>query len=257
MNNIHPTAIIDPAAELGDNISIGPYCIVGAGVKLGDGVRLVGHCVVDGDTTVGAGCEIHPFARIGGLTQDLKYKNTNKTYAEIGENTVLREYVTINRGTRDGEVTRVGSNTLLMAYCHVAHGCNIGNGVIVSNGTQFAGEVMVEDKATVSGLIGVHQFCRNGTLSMTGSRTVSQDIPPYMLVQGFDSIVTGINVVGLTRRGFSEECRRLLHQAYRFLYHEKMNFGAACEKIESELPHTPELVHLVEFYRTTKRGVVR
>ncbi len=257
MRAIHPTALVAPEAELGDAVEIGPYCVVGPRVRLGAGTRLIGHVVVDGCTTLGEGCEVHPFARLGGKTQDLKYAG-GTTYVAIGDRTVLRECVTVNSGTRDGEVTRVGSDCLLMAYCHVAHGCVLGNGVIVSNGTQFAGEVVVEDRATMSGLIVVHQFCRVGTLCMVGGcAKITQDVPPYMLVDGPGAVVHGVNVVGLTRRGFSEEVRLALKRAYRLLYRSEIGVGEALSRIEAELPDLPELRHLVHFFRTTSRGVIR
>ena len=256
MSLIHPTAVVDPAAVIGENVDIGPLCVVGPRVKLGDGTRLVAHVVVDGCTTVGAECEIHPFARIGGPTQDLKYIGGD-TFVEIGDRTVLRECVTINCGTREGEVTKVGNGTLLMAYCHVAHGCSIGNDVIVSNASQFAGEVVVEDRATVSGLMGAHQFTRIGTMAMVSTSRLMLDAPPYMITQGAEAQVTGINLVGLTRRGFTEETRETLKRAYKMLYRSEMNFGDAVKKIEDELPSIPEIRHLVEFYRTSSRGVTR
>lgn len=260
MNKIHATAIIDTNAILGEEVEIGPYCVIGPNVKIGDGVRLFSHVVLDGYTTLGNRCEVHPFARIGGATQDLKYVG-GKTYVEVGDETVLREYVTINCGTRDGEVTKVGAKTLLMGYCHVAHGCNIGNEVIVSNNTQFAGEVMVEDRAVISGMMGVHQFCRIGTLAMVSCARLSQDAPPYMITQGTDTsahvAVCGINQVGLTRRGYSEETRTVLKQAYKLLCRSEMNVSDALAKIEETLPAIPEIHHLVNFYRSSSRGVIR
>lgn len=259
MSDIHSTAVIAPGAEIGDDVTIGPYCVIGPDAKIGNGVVLFSHVVVDGHTTVGKGCRIHPFARIGGPTQDLKY-NGGTTYVEIGEDTVLRECVTVNCGTRDGEVTKVGSGCLLMAYCHVAHGCNLGNGIIVSNGTQFAGEVTIEDKATISGLVAVHQFVRIGTMCMVGGALkVAQDIPPYMTVDGVDgrARAVGINNVGLTRRGFSEETRNALRQAHRMICHSDMNVSDSLARVEAELPDIPEIRHLVDFFRTTKRGVIR
>ena len=257
MKKIHETSMVAPEAELGDGVEIGPFCIVGPHVRLGSGTRLLGHVVVDGNTTLGEACEVHPFARLGGKTQDLKYSG-GTTYAEIGDRTVLRECVTVNCGTKDGEVTRVGADCLLMAYCHVAHGCVLGNGVIVSNGTQFAGEVMVEDRATLSGLIVVHQFCRIGTMSMVGGcAKITQDVPPYMLVDSPGAVVHGVNTVGLTRRGFGEETRGALKQAYKLLYRSEIHVGEALARIESELPDLPEIRHLVGFYRSTSRGVIR
>ena len=257
--SIHPLACIDPKAQLGENVEIGPFCVVGPDVRIGDGTHLVSNVVVDGHTTLGRDCIVHPHARIGGQTQDLKYAG-GTTYVEVGDRTVLRECVSVNCGTRDGEVTRIGSNCLLMAYCHAAHGVEIGDGVIVSNGTQFAGEVKIEDKAVISGLVGVHQFVRIGTMCMVGGvQKISQDVPPYMLIDTLEgrSAVVGINKVGLERRGVPEESRMALRQAHRLLCRSGLNVSDALARIEAELPPLPEIRHLVEFYRTTQRGVLR
>ncbi len=257
--SIHPLACIDPKAQLGENVEIGPFCVVGPDVRIGDGTHLVSNVVVDGHTTLGRDCIVHPHARIGGQTQDLKYAG-GTTYVEVGDRTVLRECVSVNCGTRDGEVTRIGSDCLLMAYCHAAHGVEIGDGVIVSNGTQFAGEVKIEDKAVISGLVGVHQFVRIGTMCMVGGvQKISQDVPPYMLIDTLEgrSAVVGINKVGLERRGVPEESRMALRQAHRLLCRSGLNVSDALARIEAELPPLPEIRHLVEFYRTTQRGVLR
>ena len=256
--SIHPLACIDPKAQLGENVEIGPFCVVGPDVRIGDGTQLVSNVVVDGHTTLGRDCIVHPHARIGGKTQDLKYAG-GTTYVEVGDRTVLRECVSVNCGTRDGEVTRIGSDCLLMAYCHAAHGVEIGNGVIVSNGTQFAGEVKIEDKAVISGLVGVHQFVRIGTMCMIGGvQKITQDVPPYMLVDSLNgrATVVGINKVGLERRGVPEESRQALRQAHRLLCRSGLNVSEALARIEAELPPLPEILHLVEFFRTTQRGVM-
>jgi UDP-N-acetylglucosamine acyltransferase len=256
--SIHPLACIDPKAQLGENVEIGPFCVVGPDARIGDGTQLVSNVVVDGHTTLGRDCIVHPHARIGGKTQDLKYAG-GTTYVEVGDRTVLRECVSVNCGTRDGEVTRIGSDCLLMAYCHAAHGVEIGNGVIVSNGTQFAGEVKIEDKAVISGLVGVHQFVRIGTMCMIGGvQKITQDVPPYMLVDSLNgrATVVGINKVGLERRGVPEESRQALRQAHRLLCRSGLNVSEALARIEAELPPLPEILHLVEFFRTTQRGVM-
>ena len=257
---IHPLSVVDPKAQLGENVEIGPFCVVGPDARIGDGTRLISNAFVDGHTTLGRDCVVHPHARLGGPTQDLKY-NGGTTYVEIGDRTVLRECVTVNCGTRDGEVTRIGSDCLIMAYCHAAHGVVLGNGVIVSNATQFAGEVMVEDKAVISGLVGFHQFVRVGTMAMVGGTLkITQDVPPYMIIEGDagrGTFVAGINKVGLERRGVPEETRTVLQKAHRLLCRSGLNVSAALERIDAELPQIPEILHLTEFYRTTKRGVIR
>ena len=257
MSEIHSTAVIEAGAQIGDDVEIGPYAVIGPHVVIGNGCRIFGHAMISGHTTLGAGCEVHPFAHIGGKTQDLKFDG-GTTYVRIGERTVLREYVTINCGTTDGEVTQVGDDCLIMAYCHVAHGCVLGNHVIVSNGTHFAGEVTVEDHATISGLCGVHQFCRIGCHCMVGMSTmVTQDIAPYLITGGNPASSHGVNVVGLTRRGFSEETRTALKNAHKIICRSGLNVTEALASVESTLPDLPEVRHLVEFFRTTKRGVIR
>ncbi len=257
MSTLHPTAVIDPGAEIAEAVEIGPFCVVGPQVRIGAGTRLIAHVVVDGRTTLGAGCLVHPFARIGGQSQDLKYTG-GPTYVSVGDRTVVRECVTINAATKEDTATRVGSDCFLMAYSHVAHGVVVGNHVIVTNGSQFAGDVQVEDFAIVSGLVAVHQFCRIGAHAMVGGlQKLTQDVPPYMLVDGPEPRIRGINVVGLTRRGFNEPTRAALKQSYRLLCRSGLHIGQALARIETDLPDLPELRHLVEFYRTSSRGVLR
>ena len=255
MTNIHPSAIIHPDARISDGVAIGPFCVIGQHVQLGAGTVLQSHVVVDGHTTIGRECQLFPFACIGMKTQDLKYAG-GTTYAEIGDQTVLREFATVHTGTKDGEVTRIGRKCLIMAYCHVAHGCVVGNEVIMSNSSQLAGEVQVEDFAIIAGMTGIHQFCRIGTLAMIGGATkVRQDCPPYMITDGETATVIGPNIVGMQRRGISQETRSALKEAYRLLYREKLNRSQALERIKYEVPDFPEVRHLVEFYQQSTRGV--
>lgn len=257
MSKIHPTAVVSDGAQIGSDIEIGPYAVIGPNVVLGDGCKIFGHAMVSGHTRLGAECEVHPFAHIGGKTQDLKYDG-GKTFVDIGARTEMREYVTVHSGTKDGETTKIGEGCLLMAYCHVAHGCVFGNHIIVSNGTHFSGEVQVGDYATISGLCGVHQFCRVGCHSMVGVGTiVLQDIAPYMITSETPATIRGVNIVGLTRRGFSEEIRTVLRSAYKLLCRSGLNVSDALAEIEAKLPAIPEIVHLTEFFRTTKRGVIK
>lgn len=258
MTTIHPTAIVDPAAKLGDGVEIGPYAIVGPGVTLGAGTVVQAHAVVDGDTTLGENCQVFSFAHIGGKTQDLKFKEGNRTFVKVGDRTVLREYVTINCGTKDGESTIVGDDCLIMAYCHLAHGVVFGNHVIVSNATQFAGEVTVGDWAVISGLVGVHQFVRIGAHAMIGGASViKQDAAPYFITDGAPASCCGVNVVGLGRRGFAKETIEALRAAYKLLCHSGLNVTAALARIEAELPARPEIKALADFYRSSQRGVIR
>ncbi|MGI6495470.1 MAG: acyl-ACP--UDP-N-acetylglucosamine O-acyltransferase [Kiritimatiellia bacterium] len=258
MTQIHPTAIVSPGAQIGEGVEIGPYCTIGENVVIGDGTRLISHVVIDGHTTLGKNCNIFPFACLGMQTQDLKYRG-GTTYAIIGDNTTLRECVTVNTGTRDGEATKIGNRCHIMAYCHISHGTVLGNEVIMSNTTQLAGETIVEDRAVISGLVGVHQFCRIGSLAMIGGGTaVSQDCPPYMITtgSGSEAAVRGLNTVGLRRHNVPQETRSALKQAYRLLYREGLNHSQACARIQSDLPDLPEIRHLLEFYASSQRGVL-
>ncbi|MBI9021268.1 MAG: acyl-ACP--UDP-N-acetylglucosamine O-acyltransferase, partial [Verrucomicrobia bacterium] len=236
MSEIHSTAIVEKGAVLGEGIKLGAYCVVGPNVKIGAGTELMSHAVVDGYTTIGSQCVIHPFARIGGPTQDLKYKG-GAPGVIVGDRTVLRECVTINAGTHDGEMTEVGSDCLLMAYSHVAHACKIGNGVIIANGTQLAGDVIVEDFAIIEGLCGVVQFRRIGKMAFLGGYTkATKDVPPFMIADGLDIEIRGFNKIGMERRGISEESRAAIKEAYRILYRQKAPLAEALEKIETEVP---------------------
>jgi UDP-N-acetylglucosamine acyltransferase len=258
MATIHPTAIVDAKAELAADVEVGPYAIVGPDVRIGEGVVLQAHAYVAGHTTIGKKCDVFPFACVGMKTQDLKYKEGDVTYVEIGDGTVLREFSTVHLGTKPGEVTRVGEGCLIMAYCHVAHGCKIGNDVIMSNGATLAGEVTVEDHAIIGGMTGIHQFCRVGMYAMVGGAAkVRQDCPPYMLTESIagETRVAGPNIVGLQRRGFSAEVRAALKEAYRLLYREGLNRSQAMERIKYEIESLPEIQRLVQFYAESQRGV--
>lgn len=252
---IHPTAIIKEGAILDPSVEVGPYAIIGENVKIGAGTVVQAHAFIDGHTTIGANCKIFPFACVGMPTQDLKFDG-GITYAEIGDGTTLREFSTVHLGTRDGEVTKVGKNCLIMAYCHIAHGCEVGNDVIMSNSAMLAGEVKVEDKAVISGMLGVHQFVRIGTMSMTGASRVAQDVPPYMIVGREPAQTVGINLVGLQRRGVSAEAIAALKKAFKIIWHEGLNRSEAIAKVRAEIQGCAEVDHLVEFIEQSKRGVL-
>lgn len=258
MAMIHPTAIVDAKAQLDADVEVGPYAIVGPDVKIGAGTVVQAHAYISGHTTLGKRCEIFPFACVGMKTQDLKFQAGDITYVEVGDQTVLREFSTVHLGTKPGEVTRIGSRCLIMAYCHVAHGCSVGNDVIMSNAATLAGEVVVEDFAIIGGMSGVHQFCRIGTHAMVGGAAkIRQDCPPYMVTEstGPDTRVLGPNIVGLQRRGFSEEVRSALKEAYKLIYREGLNRSQALERIKYEIAEIPEVKNLVDFYASSKRGV--
>ncbi len=255
---IHQTAIVDPQASLADDVEVGPLAIIGPHVKIGAGTIVQANAYISGHTTIGQKCEIFPFACVGMKTQDLKYVAGDITYAEIGDGTVLREFSTVHLGTKPGEVTKVGRNCLIMAYCHVAHGCELGDGVIMSNLATLAGEVKVANHAIIGGLAGIHQFCRIGEYAMVaGGSRVRQDCPPYMIIDASaeEARVLGPNVVGLQRSGFPSEVRSALKDAFKLLYREGLNRSQAIERIKYEVPDIPEVQHLVRFYQESQRGV--
>jgi UDP-N-acetylglucosamine acyltransferase len=257
MSDIHSTAIVEDGAVLGEGVKLGAYSVVGSNAKIGDGAELMAHAVVDGYTTIGKECVIHPFARIGGKTQDLKYKG-GAPGVIVGDRTVMRECVTINAGTHDGEMTEVGSDCLLMAYSHIAHACKIGNEVIIANGTQLAGDVIVEDFAIIEGLCGAVQFRRIGKMAFLGAYTkATKDVPPFMIADGLDIKIRGINKIGMERRGVSEESRAAIKEAYRILYRKKIPLAEAIEQIQNKVPSTPEVNYLLDFIQTSKIGIVR
>jgi UDP-N-acetylglucosamine acyltransferase len=252
---IHPTAIIHPKAQLGSGCEIGPYCVIGENVALGDGCKLHSHIVIDGHTKLGRENEIFPFASIGLKTQDLKWKG-GVTRTEIGDGNTFREYVTIHSATGDSEVTRVGSHNSILAYCHIAHNCTLGDHIIMSNVATLAGHVTVEDHAVIGGLAAVHQFCRIGKMSMIGGCSkIVQDVPPFMIVDGNPGETRTINKVGMERHGVSEEAQNALRQAYKILFREGLTIPNALVKIEQELPKLPEVLHLLNFVRTSERGI--
>lgn len=254
---IHPTAIINDGAVIGENVKIGPYCVIGSDVTIGDGSELISHVVVDGYTFVGSHCTLHPFARIGGQTQDLKFKG-GKPGVKIGDRTVIREYVTVNAATNDGEFTTVGSDCLIMAYCHVAHCCQVGNRVIMANLAQLSGHVIVEDMATIEGSVGVVQFCRIGTMAFIGGGSVvRKDVPPYMIGVGSPFEIRSTNKIGMERRGVSEGSRKQLKEAFRLLYRKELSVTQALEEIEKTLEQTEEVTHLVEFIKNSQTGITR
>lgn len=251
---IHSTAVIHPKAVLGDACEIGPYCVIGEHVVLGKACKLHSHVVIDGHTKLGDENEIFPFASIGLKTQDLKWKG-GVTRTEIGDHNTFREYVTVHSATGDGEITSVGSHNHILAYCHLAHNVTLGNHVILSNNATLAGHVTVEDYAVIS-ISPVHQFCRVGKMSMIGGCSkVVQDVPPFMLADGNPAETRTINKVGLERNGVSEEAQTALRHAYKILFREGLTISNALVKIEAELPPLAEIQYLVNFVKTSKRGI--
>ena len=258
---VHPSAIVHPKARLADGVSIGPYAVIGESVSIGPRTKVGAHCVIDGRTTIGADCHFFTGAVIGSIPQDLKYRG-EETVLVIGDRNKVREYVTVNPGTEGGGgKTVIGSDCLLMAYAHVAHDCLLGDHVVLANSVALAGHITIEDRAVVGGLVGVHQFVRIGTLAIVGGCSrVIQDVPPYSTCVGYPARVYGLNSEGLRRAGVSNEVKDRLHHAFRVLFHSKLSMSHALEQLSASTEsasHGPELQHLLNFIRRSKRGVCR
>lgn len=254
---IHETAIVDPSARLSNGVEIGPYAIVGPDVRIGANSRIGPRVLIEKDTTVGGNCRIANGAVLGTDPQDLKYEG-ERTFLEVGDRTVIREFATLNRGTAASGRTVVGSDCLLMAYCHIAHDCELGNHVIVSNATNMAGHVTIEDWAIISGLVAIHQFVRVGAHAFVGGGSrIPQDVPPYCRVAGNPSPkLYGLNTVGLERRGFSADVRGRLKKAYRILFQSKLNLSQAIARVEGDPALLdPEVGYFIDFIRKSKRGI--
>jgi UDP-N-acetylglucosamine acyltransferase len=257
MSGVHQTAVISEGAQIGDNVSIGPYTVIGPEVVIRDGADIRSHVVIEGCTTIGEKCIIFPFACIGSQTQDLKYRG-GRSRVTIGAGTTLREYVTVNSGTHEGEHTQVGEGCHIMAYCHVAHACRVGNGVIMANGATLAGDVLVEDQAVIGGLSGVHQFCRIGRMCMVGGCSkVVKDLAPFTMVDGNPASVRGLNTIGLERRGVSEDDRKRLKDAYKIVYRRGLPVKEALGIVRKTVPSSDVVDHFVTFIEASDRGVLK
>jgi len=256
--SIHATAIIHRDSELASDVSVGPYSIIESEVEIGSGTKIGPHVVIKPYTTIGNGCRIYQFASIGEIPQDLKFKG-EKSYLVIGNNNQIREYVTLNRGTEGGGgVTRIGNNNLIMAYAHVAHDCSIGNHAILANAATLAGHITVEDYAFIGGLVAIHQFVRVGEHAYIGGKSaVTLDIPPFMLASGDRAALHGLNITGLSRRGFPEETVQALKKAYRILFRSGLRLAEAVDKVREELSGVPEILRLIDFLNTSERGITR
>ncbi len=257
MPSIHPTALVDPNAELGEGVQVGPYAIIESGVRIGAGTEIGPHAFIGSGTKLGQKCRIFQGAILGTVPQDLKFRG-ERSELHIGDGTTVREYATLNRGTGENGVTRVGSDCLLMAYVHIAHDCDIGDHVILANAVNLAGHVHIEDWVSIGGMTPVHQFARIGCHSFIGGGyRVPKDIPPYILATGEPLQYAGLNVVGLQRRGFSSETLRLLKRAYRLIYRSGKNVSQALAQMERDLEMTDEVRHVYEFIKGSERGIMR
>jgi len=255
-STVHSTAIVDPNAHLGNNIEIGAYTVIEDDVQIGDDCVLGHHVVIASGTRIGNGVKIFSGAVIGNPPQDLKYKG-EPTIVEIGDMTVIRECVTVNRGTNETKQTKVGKNCLLMAYSHVAHDCVLGDGIILANSVNLAGHVTIHDHVIIGGLTGVHQFVTLGSHSMIGALfRVSKDVPPYVLAGGQPLSYERLNLIGLRRRGFSPNTIQAIADTYHIIYRSKMNVSQALQKLESMDGKIPEIENIIEFIQKSKRGII-
>lgn len=258
MANIHPTAIVADGAQIADDAVIGPYCVISAEAVIGSGTELTSHVVIEGNTSLGENNKVSPFAVLGGMTQDLKFKG-GKPGVKIGNHNTIREYVTINAATNDDDYTTVGDHCHILAYSHIAHCCHVGNGVVIVNACQIAGHVIIEDYATIEGSVGIVQFMRVGTMAYIGAMSkITKDVPPYMIGHGDPIEVRSFNRIGMERRGVSEEGRKAVKEAYRILYRQEgLNASDALDKIEAEVEQTDEIKHLLAFCRASEKGIAR
>lgn len=256
--SIHPTAVIEESVFMEEGVSVGPYAVLRGNLKIGKNSSIAAHAVIEGHTSIGPNCRIGIGAVIGNPPQDLKYAGED-TRVEIGENTVIREYVTVNRGTTARMKTSIGSGVLLMSYVHIAHDCIVGDGAILANCATLAGHVTVEEGAIIGGLTPVHQFARVGAFSIIGGGTrISKDVVPFSKIAGNPARMAGLNMIGLRRRGFSEEERNALAKAYRTLFRSKMNTTQALEALEADSSISSENVRrLIHFIRSSSRGICK
>ena len=255
---IHPSAIISPGASLSEDVEIGPFAVIGPHVRIGRGSRIGAHCVIDGWTDIGEDNRIFPMAAVGGVPQDLKYRG-EETWLRIGKGNIIREFTTLQPGTVTGiGETVIGDNNLFMAYCHVAHDCIVGNRVIMANGATLAGHVAVEDHVILGGLSAVHQFTRVGESAMlAGGALAGQDVLPFTVASGNRARSTGLNIVGLKRRGFSSELITAIKRAYRIILRSGLKLEEALARVATDVPSSPEIEHLVAFATQSERGLCR
>lgn len=257
MKKIHPTAIVSKIAEIGEDVEIGPYAIINEDVKIDSGTKIFSHVLIDSGTRIGKNCQIYQGAVLGGEPQDLKFAG-EKTNLRIGDNTIIREYAVISRGTKQRGETTVGNNCFLMAYAHVAHDCIIGNNVILANAVNLAGHVEIQEFAIIGGVVPVHQFVRIGAHSIIGGGfRVPMDVCPYMLAAGYPLKIYGVNKIGLQRRGFSPPTIGILEKVYKILFRSKFNTSQALKKIRSDFEMIPEVQNILEFIEKSDRGIVK
>lgn len=254
---IHPTAIVSPKAHIADGVSIHPYAIIEDDVTIGEGTFIDAHVLIANGARIGKNCKIHKGAVVSTPPQDLSYNNEPTTF-ELGDNSTIREFCTLNRGTKKQHFkSSVGSNCLLMAYTHVAHDCIIGNNVIIANSVQMAGHVTIDDYAIIGGLTAIHQFVNIGPYTMVGGHfRIPKDIPPYIMAGGWPVTFERLNIIGLRRRGFSPEAIDAINTAYRILYLSKLNVSQGIQKIKDSMEIIPEIQRIIDFVAKSKRGII-
>jgi UDP-N-acetylglucosamine acyltransferase len=254
---IHPNTYIDPRAKIASNVKIDPFSVIHGNVVIGEGTWIGSNVTIMENTIIGKNCRVFPGAVLGAIPQDLKFDNENTT-VEIGDNTTIREFVTINRGTKDKWKTQIGSHCLIMAYCHIAHDCNVGNHVIMSNSVQMAGHVEVGDYTVIGGTSAVHQFVKLGQHAFVGGGSlVSKDVPPFVKAGRMPLSYAGVNSVGLKRRGFTTEKINNILEIYRILFNKSMNTSQALDYLEEEFAVTDERDEIINFIRESGRGIIK
>ena len=255
---IHPTAMVSSKAKIGADVSIGPYAIIADDVTIGDRTVIGPHAVIDPYVEIGRDCHVFQFASVGAIPQSLKFKG-ELTWTRIGDRCIIREFVTINRGTQEGGgVTKIGDDCLLMAYAHIAHDCILGDRVVMANNATLAGHVTIGNFATVGGLTAVHQFVRIGDYAFVGGKTVVvKDITPYVLASGDRATLHGLNLVGLKRQEFTPEVLKQLKKAYRIIFRIGLTLNEAIERVAAEVEITPEVKTFIDFIKSSERGITR
>lgn len=252
--SIHSTALVDPTAELGENVSIGPFCVIGRNVRIGQGTSLESHVVVEPFTTLGDECQIRQSVVLGGPPQDHKYRG-ERTFLHIGSRNIIREFSTIHRATGEDQATRIGDDNMIMAYCHIGHNSELGSGIIMANMVGISGHCLVEDRVVFGGIVGIHQFVRIGKFAMIGGMSkVVTDVPPFTMADGRPTEVVGLNVLGLRRAGIPPKVRAGLKQAFRLLYRSGLNLSQGIEAAYNEVDPSEERDYLLEFLTSIRRG---
>jgi UDP-N-acetylglucosamine acyltransferase len=255
---IHPTALVDPKAEIDSDVEIGPYSVIHGDVHIGSGVRIGSHVVIEPYVTIAPDCQIFQYAALGAVPQSVKFEG-EKTFVKIGRGTVLREFVTVHRGTGfGGGITEVGEENYLMAYTHIAHDCRTGRKVMMANNATLAGHISIGDHATIGGLTAVHQFVRIGEYAFIGGKSaVVKDVPPFVIAAGDRVRLHGLNSVGLKRHGFSQQSLSALKKTYRIIFRIGLTLNEAIERVKAEVEQVPEVITFIEFIQSSSRGITR